>query len=610
MRNQLFILLLAASVLILTGGCNRAPAEPTPTISGLIIITSTDVPTSTAITLAGYPPPTEVAAVVPTLPTSYPGISQITPLPTLEPTPYPGPEVSNFTPTVSSETSPTALPKIITNTPTSTSAALLTSTSTLIPVTPTVTHTFVPAGGTTYPLPANTPTSPVVNTTPTSELYPGPAVSPTPSPQGGATPTLSGAYPGPGEVTPTLPATALPTPTATISGTPPVIPEEVPPVPAVTPPPPGSLVRIWYSWSPDQVQALDDVIDAFQDLYPGIRFEVTNFPPTDLRRHYETAVYYGGGPGLLLAPAEWGPAYYESGLVRDLSPYASEEFLAGINPAALGTGWYQGALISLPVSQNGVVLYRNRQLISTEVETFDQLIAAARRATRAGNLGAYFDRGAFFSAGSLGGLGGAVMDDNLYPAFNSPAGLAWLDLMAAFDVAGAVGMNTNRDVELFSKGRIGYIIEDTGQIDSLVQALGEENLVIDPWPEFGTGHLSGFVRADSVYLNPNTRPNDASAAMLFMGYLLVPDVQQVFAEIGMIPVALDANPRPLYVAQAAAALSRGTAYPPVANPRLLAAYWEGLELAIWEVFTRRIDPQAALIHAEDLVSERLSEIIP
>jgi len=238
------------------------------------------------------------------------------------------------------------------------------------------------------------------------------------------------------------------------------------------------------------------------------------------------------------------------------------------------------------------------------------LINAARGATRAGNLGAYFDRGAFFSTANLGGLGGALMDVNQNPAFNSPAGLAWLDLMAAFDVAGAVGMNTNRDLELFSKGRIGYIIEGTWQIDSLAQALGEEYLVVDPWPSFESGHLSGFVRADSVYLNPNIKPNDASAAMLFMGYLLTPEVQQVFAEIGMIPVALDANPRPLHVAQAANALVGGTAYPPVANPRILTAYWEGLELAIKEVFTRRIDPQDALIHAEDLVTERLTEILP
>jgi arabinogalactan oligomer/maltooligosaccharide transport system substrate-binding protein len=313
---------------------------------------------------------------------------------------------------------------------------------------------------------------------------------------------------------------------------------------------------------------------------------------------------------LLFAPAAWGPGYYESGLVRDLSPYTSEEFLSGINPAAVGTGLYKRALISLPVSQDGVVLYRNRQLIPEEAETFDELIAAARKATRAGNLGAYFDRGAFFSAGNLGGLGGGLMDAEQNPLFNSPAGLAWLDLLEAYDVAGAVGLNTNRDLELFQDGRIGYIIEGTWQINSLISAIGEDNLVIDPWPEFGSGHLSGFVQADSVFLNPNTKPGDMYAAMLFMGYLLTPDVQQYLAEVGMIPVNLDADPRSSHIAQAANALAAGTAYPPVSNSRVLTAYWEGLEMAIQAVFTRRVDPQSALLTAGNYIQERLDELIP
>jgi ABC-type glycerol-3-phosphate transport system substrate-binding protein len=532
MRTRFPLILLALVVLIIAGGCDRTPEEPTPTISGLIIIMPTEAHTSTATTQAEYPPPSAIPQVVPALPTAYPPLPQITPVATLEPTTYPGPLMASLTVT---------------------------------PAVPTATITPVPSSGDVYPPPNITP-SPLV--------------------------------------------TGIPTPTATVSGTPPVIPEEIPPVPAVTPPPPGSLVRIWYSWSPEQARTLDAVIDAFQDFYPGIRFEVTNFPAADLRRRYETAAYNGGGPDLLLAPAEWGPAYYQSGLVRDLSPYTSAEFMAGINPAALNTGWYQGALISLPVSQEGVVLFRNIELISTEAETFDELIAAARGATRAGNLGAYLDRGAFFSAGNLGGLGGTMMDASTNPQFNSPSGLAWLDLMEAYDTAGAVGLNTNRDLELFRDGWIGYIIEGTWQINSLVLALGEENLAIDPWPVFETGHLSGFVQADSVFLNPNTRPGDMYAAMLFMGYLLTPDVQQYLAEIGMIPVSLDADPRRLHISQAATALAGGTAYPPVANPRVLTAYWEGLELAIQAVFSRQIGPQDALISAEDLVLERLSELSP
>ncbi len=555
MRIRILNLILVMTALIMIGGCKRAPAEPTATISGLIIITATSPPSPTITIREGSSPPEEAPQVAPTEPTAYPGLPQITSIP------------SDYT-------------------------------------------SSTPA----YPPPESTGTSAAPISSPTTPAYPGPVGSATPTPITSPKPTLPSEYPGPGSATPPtfLSGTLSPilSPTPTLSGTPPVIPEEIPPVPAITPPPPGSLVRIWIAWSSDQARALDVIIDEFQDIYPWIRFDVTNFPQTDLRRRYEIAAYHGGGPSLLLGSAEWGPAYYDSGLVRDLSPYTSEEFLSAINPAAAGTGVYRGARISLPVSQEGVVLFRNNELIPEAADSFDQLTTAARTATRAGKLGVYFDRGAFFSAGNLNGLGGGLMDDDQQPLFNSSAGLAWLDLLGAYDIAGAIGLNTNRDLELFQDGRVGYIVEGTWQLNSLVAELGEENLNIDPWPTFGPGHLSGFVQADAVFLNPNTKPDDAFAAMLFMGYLLTPDVQQYLAEVGMIPVNLDAEPRSSYIAQAATALAEGTAYPPVSNSRILTAYWEALEMAIQAVFANRVDPQEALLTAENYVQERLQILVP
>ena len=535
MHIRKLIILLLFGILLLAEGCARAPATPTPTISGLVIILPSSTPTSapsttptsTATIQSGYPLPIQATQVPPTAP----GVVD----PTAYPVPYQPPGTTPLAPSPTLAASPTL---------------------NLQPTTPSA-----------YPVVENTPT-----------------------------------------VVSTIGATLTPPPT--ITGTPPAIPLDIPPVPAVTPPVQGSLVRIWVAWNYDQLRALDRVIDTFQDVYPGIRFQVINFPPADLRRAYEVAVYNGDGPSLLIAPAEWGPQYYESGLITNLYPNASPEFLAHINPAALGTGLYRGALISLPVSQQGVVLYRNRALIPEASESFEDLIVAARAATRAGNLGAYFDRGAFFSAASLVGLGGTLMNPDLSPAFNGPAGLAWLDLMAAYDTAGAIGMNTNRDLDLFAAGRIGYIIEGTWQIDALAQALGDENLAIDPWPEYTSGRLSGFVQTEAVYFNPNTRPGDTYSAMLFMGYLLTPDVQEYLAESGMIPVILDANPRPVLIAQAAHALQGGTAYPPVVDPHVITAYWEGLELAIQAVFSRGVEPLDALLSAQNLILQRLSDLNP
>jgi ABC-type glycerol-3-phosphate transport system substrate-binding protein len=580
MKNRFHISLLVLGLLIGMAACSRAPATSIPQVGDANLTPNTLEITSISPDFSPNPPQitegvSEGSPAYPAPPDANPPVS----LPSSTSLPvYPGPVASS----TSQPPSPTE--QILTET----------ATQVVLPTDPEPSVTPTPFGA--YP--------PPVNYTPTAvSAYPGPG-SPTPARRTTASPTSAlTTSPGP-SITPN------PSPTPRWTGTPPAIPVEIPPVPASTPPPTGSVVRIYHSWSYERAQALDVVINAFQDVYPSIRFDVTYIPQVDLRSRYEAEAYQGGGPNLLFAPADWGPAYYDSQLVSDLTPFSSPEFLAQINPAALGTGRYHAALISLPIAQSGVVLFRNIALIPTAPQTFADLIQMAQTATRGGNLGAYFDRGAFYSAGNLAGLGGGLMDADQNPIFNRPAGLAWFDLLEAYDVAGAAGINTNRDLELFQSGRIGFIIETTGQIPALADALGSENLAIDPWPAFGSGHLSGFVQAESVYLNPNVHAHDQMATLLFMGYLLTGDVQQYLAEFGMIPAALDANPRPFHIAQAAIALEGGMPYPPVADPHVLIAYWDGLEMAIDDVFIHRINPQTALDSAEDLVLERLRELNP
>jgi hypothetical protein len=66
----------------------------------------------------------------------------------------------------------------------------------------------------------------------------------------------------------------------------------------------------------------------------------------------------------------------------------------------------------------------------------------------------------------------------------------------------------------------------------------------------------------------------------------------------------------VHIAQAAAALADGTAFPVVADPRVLTAYWEALERVIQAVFIQGEDRQDALDSAEALVLRRLDEISP
>jgi maltose-binding protein MalE len=365
-----------------------------------------------------------------------------------------------------------------------------------------------------------------------------------------------------------------------------------------------ATITLWHSWSEFERQTLDDVLNAFQQVYPDIYFDVLYVPLDQLRSQYEIAAYSGAGPDLLFGPAEWGPVFYDQELVADLSGIATGQFLATILPAALDQARYKQALIGLPLTiQSGVVLYRNQSIISSPPATYADLVSSAKAATRPGQVGAYLERSYYFSAAHLYGTGGRLMDDSGNPFFNTVQGREWLNLLVSFRDAGPVDFYTNRDLDYFSTGRAGFIIDSTANLRMLSQALGDK-LVIDPWPTYKNGHLSGFIRTENVYLNGNLNPDQRYNPLLFMGFLLSPEVQQVLTRADRIPVVPAAQIDDPLLRQAVEAFKKATAYP--IHPGT-AVYWEPLETALFSVFTQQVPVQTALQRAHDMVTAGLAE---
>ena len=257
---------------------------------------------------------------------------------------------------------------------------------------------------------------------------------------------------------------------------------------------------------------------------------------------------------MLFGPSVWGPALFDDILITNLKPFVPANYLDIINPAALASGEYENSLISLPLSEHGLLMFRNKTLISDPPASLDDLILIAPDITHGGVVGSYLERGSYFSSPAIIGLGGQLMDENGYPAFNDQYGLEWFELLEAYDEAGAVTFNTNYDLEKFKQARVGTIIDGSWNISMLAQAIGAEMLAIDPWPIYGSGHMSGWVETDSVFLNSNTTGNNRFAALSFMGYLLDPNVQMHLAEVGHIPTVTTSQPRDPLLKQAMLAL--------------------------------------------------------
>ena len=574
--HKLLLMLLGLSLL----ACSAvSPTTPAPSQSA--------EPTAAA---SPYPPlPGEPLFPAPTAQPTEQATGQVA---TQYPPPqYPAPQASPTQAAPQATSIPTLAPPAAD--PTS-SGQVVTPTSS-----PQPTSTALPEGA--YPPPSNQPTP-----------YPGPGgqpteeASPLPPPQNTPTasapnlplPTLTSESAAPTQtpaggqleasVTPVLTATATLQPT-----------ESIPEFRPTLAPDLFTTITIWHSW--EDVQVLEQAIQAFQSSRPNVSFTLRFVPFDDLEQRFISEAYYGGGPTLVLGQSAWGAGLYQAGLVEDVAAYISPEFSKTLNASALGTVQVGQAVFGLPLSLRGPVLYRNQKLIAQAPRTFDEMLTMAALATRAGNVGLYLDWGMAYAGGFYQGLGGRWLDDQAGPLFqqnNYQTALKWLGLMQRASSAGAlIEFSETRDLTLFKQGKVGMFVETSSLRNSLADAIGAENLMIDPWPSLDDGRLAGFVDSDVVYLNINAGQRQAlekEAGLQFMGLLMTTAVQQRLAELGNIPAVRSAEPRNRLTAQAAAAFETGVPFPALWQGELRSRAWTELNAASQAVYEKRAEPLAAL----------------
>jgi maltose-binding protein MalE len=378
--------------------------------------------------------------------------------------------------------------------------------------------------------------------------------------------------------------------------------------PAPTATPDQALIRgtitLWHSWDETQVPALVQTIADFQALYPDVQFDVLYVPVEDLQARFETATSEGGGPTILIGPAEWGPSLYDQGTLANLADLASSDLLDSLNQAALGSGEYDGALISLPQTIRGVVLFRNQRIIAEPPASFNNLITLARTATQGDFIGAVLERSFFYSGANLNGIGGTLMDTNGNPAFNNDKGLEWVDLLQAYNQVGPTEFLNDNDLERFKTGKVGFVIDGTWNMSSLADAIGPDFLTIDPWPSYQNGYMSGYVQSENLFLSSKAEGNSKAAAWKFIEYFLSSPSQAKLAESGHIPAITEVDVKDPLMAQAMKALAGGTTYPTLPQ---MSVYTTPLNSALKSIFDDGVAPQDALQSAADTIQQALQE---
>jgi arabinogalactan oligomer/maltooligosaccharide transport system substrate-binding protein len=378
------------------------------------------------------------------------------------------------------------------------------------------------------------------------------------------------------------------------------------PAPTEPPAPQGvtGTITLWHAWKENEIESLNEVIAAFQALNPEVKFDVLYVPFDDLKGKYETATATGGGPTVLIGAADWGPGFYDAALVADLSADLDADFLATINEAALGAVQYKDALIGLPQTLKGVVMFRNKTIVPEAATSLDDLIAKAKAAASGDVQGATLEYGFFFSAAHLDAVGGKLMEANGDPAFNDAKGVEWVNNILKFKDAGTYFNYSDDDVNLFKAGKSGVIIDGTWNMSSLAEAIGAENLTIDPWP----AGMSGYVQTENIYLNENATGDDRAAGLEFIKFFLSAEAQSLLADAtkaGHIPAVKGVEVTDPLMKAAADAFAGGAAFPVIPE---MGAYWDPMNNALKKAVDEGVDPAVALQEAYDLVVAKVKEI--
>ncbi len=352
-------------------------------------------------------------------------------------------------------------------------------------------------------------------------------------------------------------------------------------------------VSLWHGWTEIEIESLNEVIAGFNAMHPDVTVETLFVPFDELQNKVTTEWGAGEGPTVLIGATDWASSFLEADVIYDMNGLVSQDVIDGIVASALPAVDYDGVYAGLPQTLKGVVMYRNAALLPEAPATFDDIVAAGD---------ASLEQGFFFSMAHLSeACNGTLVNEDGTPGFNTPEGVCWIELLSEFPNP---YYYTDDDVDLMKQGAASVIIDGTWNASGIAEAIGEENLVIDPWPAGATGNLSGVVQTESIYIGNNTMDENLDASVAFTEYFLGAEAQTILADpakAGHIPAIDGVDVEGAIQSQALEAFKTG-----ITQPRFGGCYWGQMDAALQAYFGGGMDAATALQSAEDGINNAIA----
>jgi maltose-binding protein MalE len=355
-------------------------------------------------------------------------------------------------------------------------------------------------------------------------------------------------------------------------------------------------ISLWLDWTQEEIAILYPHLVDFQSKFPRIQVSISYYPPEELYERFTLAASEGKEPTMLVGSSEWGSELFREGLIRDVSGRVTKDFIETFHPVAWEGVKDENLILGLPFTMEGIVLYRNRDLVSESPMTLDDLVEYSQGIEGEEQIGAVLDVGILQTGSFLQACGGELLAEDGSMALTFSAGRCWLEIIEQWRQAGRVILNTDEDLELFETGRAAWFVDGTWNAPRLMSALGVDRIAIDPWPIYSptAKELTGYAWARNFYFSASSEESDFNAAWILARYLLTPEVQADFIRAtsgSQVPVLLSIPAEERWIQEMLIAMAKNIQFPDYPEFTIFTDY---LETAAYDVGRRGYDPGLAI----------------
>ena len=310
-------------------------------------------------------------------------------------------------------------------------------------------------------------------------------------------------------------------------------------------------VTVWSHFGETDLEWLQGEAASFEAAF-GVPVQITRVELSELKQKMLLAAPQGEAADLIVTlPHDQIGELAASGVLADMSQFATEDYLADLSEQARLAFTFNGRLFGLPVYSEGPALIVNTDLVpeSDFPKTYEDMIAKAQELTSGDTYGFLFDdKNFYFSYNWLHSNGGYVFkrdgEGNLNPGdvgLDNEGAVKGAEQIKALQYDyGLIPPGTDSSVTegLFNEGSAAMMYNGPWAIANARNA--GIPVAAMPLPPLADGTTwKGFIGVQGVLLNEFSK-NKADAAN-FAKWLTRPDAQIKLAQqSGRIPTSLKA----------------------------------------------------------------------